>query len=79
MYVFWADRVSGDPVGGLSGFRALGEISREVGGGGNRTWPGTAAGRVDIPLGNSNSQPALAARRRRRRGIARRSAGSWAG
>lgn len=54
IYVFWADKITGDPVDSmsLSGFAELAEISREVT---NETW--LASGQIEIPLGDSNSQP----------------------
>lgn len=56
IYVFWADKPTGDPVDptGLSGFAELVEISRQVG---NGTWPSTASEGIQVPLGSSNSQP----------------------
>lgn len=68
VYVFWADKVTGDPTG-LSGFAELQEISREVS---NRTWP--AMGQIGIPLGSSNSAPTTYDRRRKARRW-----GSWLG
>ncbi|CAD6575147.1 MAG: hypothetical protein ASARMPRED_007112 [Alectoria sarmentosa] len=54
IYVFWADKMTGDPIDSmsLSGFSELSEISRTVA---NSTWPST--GQIPIPLGTSNSPP----------------------
>lgn len=55
IYVFWADKITGDPLDSmsLSGFGELLEISRPVA---NSTWP-ASTGQIRIPLGSSNSQP----------------------
>ncbi|KAF6219167.1 hypothetical protein HO133_004992 [Letharia lupina] len=55
IYVFWADKITGDPLDSmsLSGFGELLEISRPVA---NSTWP-ASTGQIPIPLGSSNSQP----------------------
>ena len=52
IYVFWADKITGDPTTTTSGYGELLEISRPFS---NATWPST--GQLQIPLGNSNSQP----------------------
>ncbi|KAK3168157.1 hypothetical protein OEA41_004603 [Lepraria neglecta] len=52
IYVFWADRITGDPTTALSGYGELLEISRPFS---NATWPST--GSLQIPLGDINSQP----------------------
>lgn len=55
VYVFWADKLTRDPVDStsLSGWGELAEISRPLA---NGSWPEMTA-RVGIPLGSSNSQP----------------------
>lgn len=55
IYVFWADKVTGDqwdPANNITGFADLSEISRPTG---NTSWP--SVGQLHIPLGSSNSQP----------------------
>ncbi|KAL2039442.1 hypothetical protein N7G274_007714 [Stereocaulon virgatum] len=52
IYVFWADKVTGDPNAKLSGYGELLQISKPFT---KVAWPTT--GSVQIPLGNSNSQP----------------------
>lgn len=55
VYVFWADKMTGDNFGDpavISGYGQLAEISRPVSG---ATWPST--GRSEIPLGDNNAQP----------------------
>jgi hypothetical protein len=52
IYVFWADKLTGDPNTTLSGYGELLQISKPFT---NAAWPTT--GSVQIPLGNSNSQP----------------------
>ena len=54
IYVFWADKITGDPIDSmsLSGFGELSEISRTIA---NSTWPST--GQTPIPLGSSSSPP----------------------
>lgn len=52
IYVFWADKLTGDPNTTLSGYGELLQISKPFT---NVAWPTT--GSVQIPLGNSNSQP----------------------
>lgn len=55
IYVFWADKITGDPSDSMSmsGFAELAEISRPVG---NTTWP-DMSNQISIPLGSSNSPP----------------------
>ena len=52
LYVFWADKVTGDTAAPISGFRELSEISRPIA---NSTWP--SSGVRPIPLGNRNAEP----------------------
>jgi len=52
VYVFWADNMSGDPAMTATGYTELAEISRPFK---TSTWP--SAGRLIIPLGDSNSDP----------------------
>lgn len=65
IYVFWADKTSGDAM--VGGFAELQEIGRSVA---NSTWP--AQGQELVPLGSDNSQPSWKRRLRRRR-----EAGGW--
>lgn len=60
IYVFWADKTSGDAM--VGGFAELQEIGRSVA---NSTWP--AQGQELVPLGSDNSQPSRKRRLRRRR------------
>lgn len=52
IYVFWADRITGDPTTTASGYGELAQISRSVS---NSTWP--SSGHLQIPLGDNNSKP----------------------
>lgn len=52
LYVFWADKVTGDPTTATSGFGELSQISRPIS---NPTWPST--GQQQIPLGTKNADP----------------------
>ena len=52
IYVLWADKITGDPTTTASGYGELAEISRSMS---NATWP--TSGQLQIPLGDSNSQP----------------------
>ena len=52
IYVFWADKITGDPTTTTSGYGELAQISRAVS---NSTWP--SSGQLQIPLGDNNSQP----------------------
>ena len=52
IYVFWADQITGNPSTTASGYGELAEISRSFS---NSTWP--TSGPLQIPLGNTNSQP----------------------
>lgn len=52
VYVFFADKVSGDPATTATGYTELAEINRPFR---NATWPST--GRLVIDLGDSNSDP----------------------
>ena len=52
LYVFWADKVTGDPTTTASGFSELSEISRPIA---NSTWP--SAGQQPIPIGSKNASP----------------------
>ena len=69
IYVFWADKITGDPTDSmsLSGFGELVEISQAVA---NGSWPESAAAQIQVPLGSKNSPPnqeRAASRLRRRR------------
>ena len=52
IYVFWTDKITGDPNTTASGYGELAQTSRSVS---NSTWPNS--GRLQIPLGDNNSQP----------------------
>lgn len=76
IYVFWADKITGDPTDSmsLSGLGELVEISKAVA---NGSWSESAAVQIQVPLGSTNSPPnqKRAASRLRRR----REWGSWFG
>ena len=79
IYVFWADKITGDPTDSmsLSGLSELVEISKAVV---NGSWPESAAVQIQVPLGSKNSPPSqkrAASRLRRRMGA--RGWGSWFG
>ena len=52
IYLFWADKMAGDPTTTASGYGELAQISRSVS---NSTWP--SSGQLQIPLGDNNAQP----------------------
>ena len=69
IYLFWADKITGDPTDSmsLSGLSELVQISKAVV---NGSWPESAAVQIQVPLGSKNSQPSqkrAASRLRRRR------------
>lgn len=51
IYVFWADKITGDPTG-LSGYGQISQISRSLT---NTNWP--SDGQLQIPLGSNNAAP----------------------